>query len=110
MEAQRNWLSVTLHLPLQQWYTYNLEYWGLDYPPLTAYHSLILGYIAKWTGNGAVVALGGAEVEEAVVKRWMRLTVLFGEVFWWAVVVAWVKSGGQKGRRKQRDEVITPVL
>lgn len=23
-------------------------YWGLDYPPLTAYHEKIMGVIAKW--------------------------------------------------------------
>jgi alpha-1,3-glucosyltransferase len=43
-EAQRHWLEVTFHLPRQQWYRYDLPYWGLDYPPLTALHSLLLGY------------------------------------------------------------------
>ncbi|KAI8802905.1 ALG6, ALG8 glycosyltransferase family-domain-containing protein [Cladochytrium replicatum] len=42
-EVQRHWLEITLHLPISQWYKYDLEYWGLDYPPLTAYHSLLLG-------------------------------------------------------------------
>ena len=37
-EAQRHWMELTWHLPLSQWYWYDLEYWGLDYPPLTAYH------------------------------------------------------------------------
>ncbi|KAI8804865.1 hypothetical protein BJ742DRAFT_822693 [Cladochytrium replicatum] len=31
---------------LAQWYKYDLEYWGLDYPPLPAHHSLLLGWIA----------------------------------------------------------------
>ena len=42
-EAQRHWMEITIHLPISQWYFYDLEYWGLDYPPLTAYHSWILG-------------------------------------------------------------------
>jgi alpha-1,3-glucosyltransferase len=42
-EAQRHWLEITIHLPLRQWYTYDLLYWGLDYPPLTAYHSWLCG-------------------------------------------------------------------
>ena len=42
-EAQRHWMEVTTHLPISQWYFYDLEYWGLDYPPLTAYHSWLLG-------------------------------------------------------------------
>ncbi len=44
-EAQRHWMELTLHLPADKWYYYDLEYWGLDYPPLTAYHSLIFGYL-----------------------------------------------------------------
>lgn len=42
-EAQRHWMEITIHLPISQWYFYDLEYWGLDYPPLTAYHSWLLG-------------------------------------------------------------------
>lgn len=42
-EAQRHWMEVTAHLPVSQWYWYDLEWWGLDYPPLTAYHSWMLG-------------------------------------------------------------------
>jgi alpha-1,3-glucosyltransferase len=42
-EAQRHWMEITTHLPMAQWYTYDLPYWGLDYPPLTAYHSWLLG-------------------------------------------------------------------
>ena len=40
-EAQRHWMEITIHTPLREWYvgtTHNdLGYWGLDYPPLTAY-------------------------------------------------------------------------
>jgi hypothetical protein len=42
-EAQRHWMELTNHLPTRQWYTYDLQYWGLDYPPLTAYHSWLSG-------------------------------------------------------------------
>ena len=42
-EAQRHWMEIIIHLPISQWYFYDLEYWGLDYPPLTAYHSWMLG-------------------------------------------------------------------
>ncbi len=42
-EAQRHWMELTNHLPIRQWYTYDLQYWGLDYPPLTAYHSWLCG-------------------------------------------------------------------
>ena len=42
-EAQRHWMEITTELPITQWYFYELEWWGLDYPPLTAYHSWLLG-------------------------------------------------------------------
>ena len=42
-EAQRHWMEITTHLPVSQWYFHDLEWWGLDYPPLTAYHSWVLG-------------------------------------------------------------------
>ena len=42
-EAQRHWMEVTTNLPLHAWYTggpgNDLAYWGLDYPPLTAYQA-----------------------------------------------------------------------
>jgi alpha-1,3-glucosyltransferase len=42
-EAQRHWMEITRHLPISHWYFHDLEWWGLDYPPLTAYHSWVLG-------------------------------------------------------------------
>lgn len=47
-EAQRHWMELTIHLPVKQWYTYDLQYWGLDYPPLTAYVSWICGQVYVW--------------------------------------------------------------
>jgi alpha-1,3-glucosyltransferase len=48
-EAQRHWMEITHHLPINQWYfntsDNNLTYWGLDYPPLTAYHSKVMGFM-----------------------------------------------------------------
>lgn len=44
-EAQRHWMEITLHLPTREWYFYDLPYWGLDYPPLTAYVSYICGLV-----------------------------------------------------------------
>jgi alpha-1,3-glucosyltransferase len=48
-EAQRHWMEITFNLNVRDWYqntTENdLNYWGLDYPPLTAYHSYLMGYV-----------------------------------------------------------------
>lgn len=48
-EAQRHWMEITYHLPMAKWYLYDLQYWGLDYPPLTAYHSWLLGKMYVFT-------------------------------------------------------------
>ncbi len=47
-EAQRHWIEITTHLPMSSWYFYDLPYWGLDYPPLTAYHSWLLGKMYEY--------------------------------------------------------------
>lgn len=48
-EAQRHWLEITRALPIGDWYRAtpdnDLQYWGLDYPPLTAYHSWALAQV-----------------------------------------------------------------
>lgn len=48
-EAQRHWMEITFHTPIHDWYRNttdnNLQYWGLDYPPLTAYWSYVWGYM-----------------------------------------------------------------
>lgn len=48
LEAQRHWMEITLHLPRSQWYFYDLQYWGLDYPPLTA-------IVSQWCAQIAVL-------------------------------------------------------
>lgn len=50
-EAQRHWMEITYHLPIIEWYYHDLEYWGLDYPPLTAYVSWVFGWVAHNAGS-----------------------------------------------------------
>ncbi|KAL6498137.1 hypothetical protein OROGR_028534 [Orobanche gracilis] len=51
-EAQRHWMEITVNLLVKEWYhnsTENdLRYWGLDYPPLTAYQSYFHGILLKY--------------------------------------------------------------
>ena len=46
-EAQRHWMEITINIPIADWYRNttdnDLLYWGLDYPPLSAYFSFICG-------------------------------------------------------------------
>jgi alpha-1,3-glucosyltransferase len=80
-EAQRHWLEITSNLPLQEWYSHDLEYWGLDYPPLTAYHSILLGYIAKMIDPNFVKLYTSRGLESIPLKLFMRLTALGSDLF-----------------------------
>ncbi len=48
--AGRHWMEVTVNLPAIDWYTHgpdnDLLYWGLDYPPLTAFHAWACGKLS----------------------------------------------------------------
>jgi hypothetical protein len=85
-EAQRHWMELTTALPVGDWYRQtaanDLQYWGLDYPPLTAFWSWATGRAAhvltpqlvEWKvsrGAAGEAAFGG--------KLFMRLTVLLAD-------------------------------
>ncbi|KAG9123250.1 Glucosyltransferase-like protein [Ceratobasidium sp. 392] len=93
-EAQRHWMEITYHLPLQEWYSYDLPYWGLDYPPLTAYVSWICGFIAHKI-NPAWVALDASRrYESPESKHFMRMSVLVFEMLVYIPAVLCFKQMG----------------
>ncbi|CAK6978385.1 dolichyl pyrophosphate Man9GlcNAc2 alpha-1%2C3-glucosyltransferase [Scomber scombrus] len=83
-EAQRHWQEVTYNLPVQEWYfnttDNDLNYWGLDYPPLTAYHSLICAHIAKLINPEWVELHKSRGYESPEHKLFMRATVLVADL------------------------------
>lgn len=83
-EAQRHWQEITLNLPVNQWYfnssDNNLQYWGLDYPPLTAYHSLLCAYVAKFINPDWVALHSSRGYESREHKLFMRTTVLIADL------------------------------
>ncbi|PGH09632.1 hypothetical protein AJ80_07661 [Polytolypa hystricis UAMH7299] len=98
-EAQRHWMELTIHLPTSLWYFFDLQWWGLDYPPLTAYHSWLLGKIGsrldpKW------FALGTSRgIEEPLLKVYMRATVVVSEylIYIPAIVIFLRRYARQQG-------------
>eukprot|EP01064_Diplonema_japonicum_P001445 TRINITY_DN10931_c0_g1_i1.p1 TRINITY_DN10931_c0_g1~~TRINITY_DN10931_c0_g1_i1.p1 ORF type:complete len:513 (+),score=67.75 TRINITY_DN10931_c0_g1_i1:636-2174(+) len=102
-EAQRHWMEITTALPTSEWYVHgednDLQYWGLDYPPVTAYHSYVLGRVGKWIVPEAFELHTSRGHEEYNSKIFMKLSVLFSELLiympaaWYAVNgVAHVKA------------------
>lgn len=92
-EGQRHWMEITRNLPLQDWY-YNtsendLLYWGLDYPPLTAYHSLICGHVANFINSEFVVLGSSRGYESCGHKIFMRVTVLIADLLIYMPAIWW---------------------
>uniref|UniRef100_A0A8C8SRW6 Alpha-1,3-glucosyltransferase n=1 Tax=Pelusios castaneus TaxID=367368 RepID=A0A8C8SRW6_9SAUR len=83
-EAQRHWQEITYNLPIKQWYfntsDNNLQYWGLDYPPLTAYHSLLCAYVAKLINPNWIALHASRGYESQPHKLFMRATVLVADL------------------------------
>lgn len=84
-EAQRHWLEITTALPPTQWYenstANDLLYWGLDYPPLTAYHSWALGKLGHLLVPECF-ALGTSRGHESLeCMSFMRATVILSDFF-----------------------------
>jgi alpha-1,3-glucosyltransferase len=91
-ECQRHWMELTWHLPLAEWYWYDLEYWGLDYPPLTAYVSWICGALSSLLVGPESVALKTSRgLEDPLHKAYMRGTVLFLDLLLYGSIV-WVAT------------------
>lgn len=92
-EAQRHWMEITYNLPMVDWYRNtalnNLQYWGLDYPPLTAYVSLMFARIATFVVPDIVTLTTSRGYETELGKTFMRSTVLWSDIlFCLPVVVA----------------------
>ncbi|KAD2805719.1 hypothetical protein E3N88_39096 [Mikania micrantha] len=105
-EAQRHWMEITTNLPVNEWYqntTKNdLSYWGLDYPPLTAYQSYVHGLVLKFFHPESVLLYTSRGHESYFGKLLMRWTVLTSDILiffpaiLWLIVVFADQSKGDK--------------
>ncbi|KAJ3570917.1 hypothetical protein NPX13_g5562 [Xylaria arbuscula] len=78
-EAQRHWMEITTHLLISQWYFHDLQWWGLDYPPLTAYHSWLLGRIGSFIDPSWFALYTSRGSDDPTLKIFMRATVIVSE-------------------------------
>ncbi|KAK4105824.1 glycosyltransferase family 57 protein [Parathielavia hyrcaniae] len=88
-EAQRHWMEITTQLPISQWYFHDLQWWGLDYPPLTAYHSWLCGRLGSLINPSWFALFSSRGSHDPTLKIFMRATVIVSEylVYVPAVVV-----------------------
>ncbi|XP_020108916.1 probable dolichyl pyrophosphate Man9GlcNAc2 alpha-1,3-glucosyltransferase [Ananas comosus] len=83
-EAQRHWMEIALHLPPSDWYrnssANDLSYWGLDYPPLSAYQSRAHALLLNATIPESVALGASRGFESKPSKLLMRWTVLSSDL------------------------------
>ena len=79
-EAQRHWMELTIFLPPNEWYTNSklnrADHWPLDYPPMSGYHSYILGKILQEYYPESVAFKKSIGYESTKFKLIMRFFVL----------------------------------
>ena len=108
-EAQRHWMEITIHTPLREWYVdtkaNDLQYWGLDYPPLTAYQSWLYGKVVAAFEPDAVRLTASRGYETDSSKRLMRYSVIVSDAVFllpaaYAVARAWHASERVRSRTR----------
>ncbi|KAL9343846.1 hypothetical protein Peur_064277 [Populus x canadensis] len=109
-EAQRHWMEITTNLPIKDWYfnttNNDLSYWGLDYPPLTAYQSYFHGLFLKRFDPNSVSLFTSRGYETHFGKLLMRWTVLSSDllIFFPAVLYfVLVYYGGNRSGGNKSD-------
>ncbi|KMT18536.1 hypothetical protein BVRB_2g026740 [Beta vulgaris subsp. vulgaris] len=110
-EAQRHWMEITINLPVKEWYrnstANDLNYWGLDYPPLTAYQSYVHGIILKSFLPESVSLFTSRGHESYLGKLLMRWTVLSSDVLvFLPAVFYFVLSYSANRSRKHQSDVV----
>ncbi|KAI0563047.1 Dolichyl pyrophosphate Man9GlcNAc2 alpha-1 3-glucosyltransferase family GT57 [Gracilaria domingensis] len=77
-------MEVTVNLPARDWYRNttdnDLTYWGLDYPPLSAYTSLLTGWFIAIVDPAAVALHESRGYETETFRAAMRLSVIITDV------------------------------
>lgn len=93
-EAQRHWLEITIALPIGDWYRHtkdnDLMYWGIDYPPLTAYTSFAIGKFAEYFYSPLVDLHSSRGHESLEGKIFMRLSVIICDTLILIPAVIWM--------------------
>lgn len=99
-EAHRHWMEITHNLPLREWYVEtsrnNLKYWGLDYPPLSAYHSYVVGLLFDWLIPESMTLHSSRGYESPLHKFLMRLSVSMSDILLPALVIFHMKFANVK--------------
>ncbi|OVA07677.1 Glycosyl transferase [Macleaya cordata] len=106
-EAQRHWMEITLNIPAREWYhngtSNDLSYWGLDYPPLTAYQSYVHALFIHYFHPESIALFTSRGHESPFGKLLMRWTVLSSDVliFFPAVIYFFIAYYASRDKKQQ---------
>ncbi|XP_030647303.1 dolichyl pyrophosphate Man9GlcNAc2 alpha-1,3-glucosyltransferase isoform X2 [Chanos chanos] len=88
----------------------DLNYWGLDYPPLTAYHSLLCAHVAKLIDPTWVELYASRGHESPSHKLFMRATVFIADLVIYIPAVLLYCFYLRDGSAKRRVAVALCIL
>uniref|UniRef100_A0A7E4VGV6 Alpha-1,3-glucosyltransferase n=1 Tax=Panagrellus redivivus TaxID=6233 RepID=A0A7E4VGV6_PANRE len=74
-EVHRNWMAITHHEPLGQWYFNNVSRWTLDYPPFFAYFEKALSIVAAKIDEDMLI-VSEEPIMDGDVLLFQRLSVI----------------------------------
>lgn len=110
-EAQRHWMEITINLPIDQWYFYDLQYWGLDYPPLTAFHLYIFGQLGSLINSNWFKLYTSRGLESVDIKNYMRFTSLISELIIFSpALLGLITFLGKKLNISRIDQIIITCI
>ncbi|XP_059616730.1 dolichyl pyrophosphate Man9GlcNAc2 alpha-1,3-glucosyltransferase [Phlebotomus argentipes] len=113
-EAQRHWQEITTNLPVKEWYRNSTDndllYWGLDYPPLTAYHSWACGKVAQLIDPAFVQLRTSRGITSDAHKLFMRLSVFLADLLIYLPAVFWGCSAVWKQIRIEKAPASWKIL
>jgi alpha-1,3-glucosyltransferase len=92
-EVHRNWMAITYHLPVREWYTNTVSEWTLDYPPFFAYFEWVLSHLcpASVVEDGALDLVAKGSYGMPTIA-YQRITVIVSEILLFVACQWYVNS------------------
>lgn len=110
-EAQRHWMELTIHLPIDKWYFYDPLYWGLDYPPLTAFHLYLFGKLGSLINSDWFKLFSSRGLESSDLKTYMRYTSLISElVIYIPALLGFISIMGKKLNLSRMYQIVISTI
>jgi alpha-1,3-glucosyltransferase len=105
-------MELTTNYPVEDWYKAEADYWKLDYPPLTAWHSFIFGLLSKlWEADSMELGKSRGYYSPSHLV-FMRLSVMISEILIYlpAILLYFYRTHGQVNEKIRNVALIAVLL